>query len=63
MSIEDAASGIRAAKGAGLKCIGIAGRQSEVKLSSAGADCVLPDFLDLTLEKFHTLVGMQPQSF
>jgi len=61
VAIEDAASGIRAAKGAGLKCVGISGYQSEDKLTAAGADYVLRDFLNLSLREFHSIVGMQPQ--
>lgn len=61
VAFEDAASGIRAAKGAGLRCVGIAGRRSRERLAAAGADCVLRDFVDLTLGKFHSLIGMQPQ--
>jgi HAD superfamily hydrolase (TIGR01509 family) len=61
VAIEDAASGVRAAKGAGLKCVGIASHQLEEKLTAAGADHVLPDFLNLSLRDFHVLVGMQPQ--
>jgi beta-phosphoglucomutase-like phosphatase (HAD superfamily) len=51
-------SGIRAAKGAGLKCIGIANSQSKDKLAAAGADYVLRDFLNLSLREFHAIVGM-----
>jgi beta-phosphoglucomutase-like phosphatase (HAD superfamily) len=58
VAIEDAASGIRAAKGAGLKCIGIANSQSKDKLAAAGADYVLRDFLNLSLREFHAIVGM-----
>jgi len=61
VAVEDAASGIRAAKGAGLKCVGIAGHKSGDQLTAAGADCVLQDFVDLHLQRFHALVGMQPQ--
>jgi HAD superfamily hydrolase (TIGR01509 family) len=61
VAVEDAASGIRAAKDAGLKCVGIAGYQSEDKLTAAGADYVLRDFLNLSLREFHAIVGMQPQ--
>ena len=62
VAIEDAASGIQAAKSAGLKCVGIASHQPEEKLTAAGADHVLPDFLNLSLREFHSLVGLQPQS-
>jgi len=61
VAVEDAAAGIRAAKDAGLKCVGIAGYQSQDKLTAAGADYVLRDFLNLSLREFHSLVGMQPQ--
>jgi beta-phosphoglucomutase len=58
VAVEDAASGVRAAKEAGLKCVGIAGDRPGEHLTSAGADCVLRDFVDVTLPKFHSLVGM-----
>jgi len=60
VAVEDAASGVRAAKGAGLKCVGIAGSQPGDLLTAAGADCVLSDFADMTLKKFHLLLGMEP---
>ena len=60
VAVEDTASGILAAKEAGLRCVGIAGSKSEEHLTAAGADCVLRDFVNLTLGKFHSLVGMQP---
>ena len=61
VAVEDAAAGVRAAKGAGLRCVGIADPGSEENLTAAGADCVLRDFVNLTLPEFHALVGMQPQ--
>ena len=62
VAVEDAAAGVRAAKDAGLRCIGIASCGSEEKLTAAGADCVLRDFVNLTLQEFQSLLGMQPQS-
>ena len=62
VAVEDAAAGVRAAKDAVLRCIGIASCGSEEKLTAAGADCVLRDFVNLTLQEFQSLVGMQPQS-
>jgi len=61
VAVEDAASGVQAAKAAGLRCIGIVGSRSGERLTAAGADYVLQDFVDLTIEKFHSLVGMQPR--
>jgi len=60
VAVEDAASGVRAAKSAGLRCIGIAGSHPGDSLTAAGADAVLPDFVDVTLREFHSLVGMRP---
>lgn len=60
VAFEDAVSGVRAAKGAGLRCVGIVGTRSGDPMTAAGADCVLRDFVDLTIRKFQSLVGMQP---
>jgi len=62
VAVEDAASGVRAAKGAGLKCIGIATHRPDELLLAAGADAVLKDFLHLTIPHFHSLLGMQVTS-
>lgn len=59
VAIEDAVAGIQAAKNAGLKCLGIASSAPQKKLISAGADCVLPNFINLTLEQFQSLVGFE----
>ena len=58
VAVEDAASGIRAAKEAGLLCVGIAGHNASEPLAAAGADCVLQDFVDITVPKFQSLLGM-----
>jgi len=60
VAIEDAASGVLAAKGAGLRCVGITGSQSGDVLVAAGADCVLQNFADMTLRKFQARLGMRP---
>jgi beta-phosphoglucomutase len=44
MAIEDAVSGIRAALGAGLGCLGVASRESAENLTAAGAVHVVRDF-------------------
>jgi len=61
VAVEDAASGVRAAKSAGMRCVGITWHQSGDSLTAAGADAVLHDFVDLTPSDFASLVGM-PQS-
>jgi beta-phosphoglucomutase len=49
LAIEDAVSGIQAARAAGLTCIGVAGHQSPTRLREAGAAHVVDDFLDLSV--------------
>jgi HAD superfamily hydrolase (TIGR01509 family) len=45
---EDSISGIRGAKAAGMKCVGIADRKLSVALMRAGADYVIPNFTGLS---------------
>jgi beta-phosphoglucomutase len=42
--VEDAVSGVRAAKAAGCTCLALAGSFSEAELRAAGADYYAPDF-------------------
>ena len=49
LAVEDAVSGIQAARGVGLKCIGVASHQSPERLRAAGAAYVVQDFLNLSL--------------
>jgi HAD superfamily hydrolase (TIGR01509 family) len=49
LAFEDAFSGVLAAKGAGLRCVGVAPDDDGHRLLAAGADLVLPDFRGLTL--------------
>lgn len=58
VAVEDAASGIRAAKSAGMKCVGIAGRTSADHLIAAGADFVLQDFVNVSLRTLHSLFSL-----
>lgn len=53
--VEDAVSGVRAAKSAGMKCLGIASDGREEKLRAAGADRVVPDYRDLSLQEVQEL--------
>jgi beta-phosphoglucomutase len=59
VAVEDAVSGVLAAKGAGLRCVGVSSCQSEEMLAAAGADCVLDNFLNLSLPKLESLIGMR----
>jgi HAD superfamily hydrolase (TIGR01509 family) len=61
VAVEDAASGVQAAKSAGLKCVGVVGHQSEERLTAAGADYVIRDFLSVSLRNLRSLVEKQPQ--
>jgi beta-phosphoglucomutase-like phosphatase (HAD superfamily) len=47
---EDAVAGVRAAKTAGMKCIGIAANGRESLLTQAGADLVVKDFAHTSLD-------------
>ena len=51
LALEDAPSGIRAAKAAGMRCIGLSGNGHAEALSRAGADCVLESFCELSVQK------------
>jgi len=48
LAVEDAVSGIRAATGAGLRCIGVASHETPEKLTAAGAAHVVRDFEGVT---------------
>jgi beta-phosphoglucomutase len=54
-AIEDAVSGIQAAKGAGLRCLGVASGSSVEKLRSAGAVHVIESFAGLSVTKLRGL--------
>jgi beta-phosphoglucomutase len=55
IAIEDAVSGIQAARGAGLKCFGVARGDSAGKLRSAGAIHVIESFAGLSVNKLQEL--------
>jgi beta-phosphoglucomutase len=56
LAIEDAVSGIQAARAAGLTCIGVAGYQSTAKLCAAGAAHIVTDFLSLSAAQLEYFV-------
>jgi len=48
LAVEDAASGVKSARGAGMRCLGIAPARRVPLLREAGADLVIPDFRSLS---------------
>ena len=52
---EDAVAGILAAKAAGMRCVGIAANGRESLLKEAGADFVMKDFRDVTVNDLKSL--------
>jgi HAD superfamily hydrolase (TIGR01509 family) len=55
--MEDAPSGVQAARSAGIRCIGITNDGRADALRRAGADCVIQDFVGLSIEKLMTLIA------
>lgn len=53
--VEDAVSGVKAAKSAGMKCLGIAVDGRSEKLRAAGADHVIPDYREFSLMQVQQL--------
>ncbi len=54
--VEDAVAGVRAAKQAGMKCLGIAGSNGRGSLlREAGADGVVANFVGISVESLHNI--------
>jgi HAD superfamily hydrolase (TIGR01509 family) len=52
LAFDDAPAGIRAARSAGLRCVGVASNGLAAQLLDAGAEQVIKDFKHLTLNDF-----------
>jgi beta-phosphoglucomutase len=55
LAIEDAVSGIQAARGAGLKCLGLTSDRYAEKLRGAGAVHIIRSFVGLSLKKLEVI--------
>src|SRR5437588_5731244 len=60
LAIEDAVSGIQAARSAGLHCIGMISHESSEKLRAAGAEQLIHSFQGLSLDTLERLVSQTP---
>jgi HAD superfamily hydrolase (TIGR01509 family) len=56
LAVEDAVSGVRAAKGAGIGCIAVAGHEFADTLRQAGADRVIGDFVGVSVAELQTVL-------
>jgi HAD superfamily hydrolase (TIGR01509 family) len=55
--LEDAPTGVQAAKAAGMRCVGVSSNGRAEILRRAGADHVIPGFVELSLEKLLQLLS------
>jgi HAD superfamily hydrolase (TIGR01509 family) len=55
LAFDDAASGVQAARAAGMKCVGVKNDNSHADLKAAGANLVIQDFVNITLDNLQTL--------
>ena len=62
MALEDAASGVRAATAAGMKCLGISNNGSSSVLLDAGASHVVKDFCSLSYSKLQSIFSSAPRA-
>ncbi len=60
LAVEDAVSGIQAARTAGLRCIGVANESAANKLVQAGAEFVIPNFLNISVDQLEALFADKP---
>jgi HAD superfamily hydrolase (TIGR01509 family) len=57
LAIEDAVSGIKAARAAGMKCLGVADSSRAPLLYEAGAEHVIPDFTKIQISDLNEFFG------
>jgi beta-phosphoglucomutase len=62
LAIEDAASGIQAARAANLACVGVAGHDRSEMLRASGAHHVVENFVGLSLAKLETILAGRVKS-
>lgn len=62
VAIEDSVSGVRAAKEAGLHCLGLASGQSVGSLEKAGADHVIANLCNVSLNDLHDIYSFSSAS-
>jgi HAD superfamily hydrolase (TIGR01509 family) len=63
LAVEDAISGIKAAVGAGLRCVGVALHETPENLTAAGAFRVVRDFASVSANDLEQiLLGREPMS-
>ena len=55
LALEDAPCGVEAAKSAGIRCVGVTHNGRAEALREAGAECVIPDFVGLSVDKLNQL--------
>jgi beta-phosphoglucomutase len=56
LAIEDAVSGVQAANGAGVRCVGVSGHEAPEELVAAGAECVIDNFIGASKIKLELLL-------
>jgi beta-phosphoglucomutase len=59
-AVEDSVCGVRSATLAGLRCLGIGRGPNVPSLIGAGADCVLPNLLDLSVQDLEDVFAAHP---
>jgi HAD superfamily hydrolase (TIGR01509 family) len=57
VAIEDAVSGVKSARAAGMRCMGVASPDRAEGLRAAGAHPVIPDFQDFSLDELKAGIG------